>query len=910
MATERITIIIDERGSRVVRREILDIGHAADRTAGSVNILQQALAALGTAAGAGVLADLTDQYTTLRNKLLAVGVESQRLQATWEALLDVSDRTGFSIQGSVELFTRLANVAQYYGRSQKDLVGLVEAVNNAIYLSGATAEEAQSGIQQLGQSLTSGVAEWEDFETVADTLPDVVRVIADELGVQSSRIKDAVEKGLVTAPVIFRAFEKAAADLQNRAARLAPTISNTFAVLKNQVVDLSGEFNKFSQFSEQVGKAILYVADNLETLAKAAASVAVAFLLWESSNILKSLAKLVASIDPVKALAGGFVLLASSLLVFQQDISLGIDDVTTFGDLLSVTLIPVLGTVRDKVGEAFGLAKDWGKDIDLSLKGVLRFISAFIDRSVALFQGLSVAVVEIFKGIGPAILGSLQNAFSAIRNEIAAFVSTISGGRIQIELDLGPTEAGLGALAGDVGDAFQGELEEGFTGATDYLEQKFLEAQGAAQERLRREAEKTAKQLGVSEARGPEGAIPGAAEEAAKKAKKLAEEEKKRQEAIRALFDQKAASLAALVGRYDAVYAAQQEYYQGVFALSKAETEGFVSAERAMKTREQMAAILQDARDPLGAIVREMDEEAQVMRLGNEERDAEIKLRYLQQNLIQSGILLGDQELTQLRERILLLQEQTRLQSLREAVRGPESDIGRVRGLIESGEVSETEGRDFILRQNQYLLEGTQAGYDSILSEHRAYYEELLTLRENDFISERDVQQAKARLQAEYLDARTQDARSFFSTLASLASSNNQTLSTIGRAARIAEAAISSFIQIQRALSPGGGVQGGLNAAAAGFRFISALGFAQGGSFMVGGGGGTDSQMVAFRATPGERVTVQTPAQQQAASSPVGIRIVNVTDPAVFRDYLYSPDGERVVLNVIQRNGGSIRASM
>lgn len=39
-------------------------------------------------------------------------------------------------------------------------------------------------------------------------------------------------------------------------------------------------------------------------------------------------------------------------------------------------------------------------------------------------------------------------------------------------------------------------------------------------------------------------------------------------------------------------------------------------------------------------------------------------------------------------------------------------------------------------------------------------------------------------------------------------------------------------------------------------------GFATGGQFTVGGGGGTDSQLVAFKATPGERVTIETPAQQ------------------------------------------------
>ncbi|MBI3528219.1 MAG: phage tail length tape measure family protein [Betaproteobacteria bacterium] len=42
-------------------------------------------------------------------------------------------------------------------------------------------------------------------------------------------------------------------------------------------------------------------------------------------------------------------------------------------------------------------------------------------------------------------------------------------------------------------------------------------------------------------------------------------------------------------------------------------------------------------------------------------------------------------------------------------------------------------------------------------------------------------------------------------------------------------------------------------------------GFATGGSFMVGGSGSTDSQPVHFMATPGERVTIQTPGQQSRA---------------------------------------------
>ena len=41
------------------------------------------------------------------------------------------------------------------------------------------------------------------------------------------------------------------------------------------------------------------------------------------------------------------------------------------------------------------------------------------------------------------------------------------------------------------------------------------------------------------------------------------------------------------------------------------------------------------------------------------------------------------------------------------------------------------------------------------------------------------------------------------------------------------------------------------------------FGFASGGSFNVGGSGGTDSQLVAFKASPNERVTIETPEQQR-----------------------------------------------
>jgi hypothetical protein len=88
---------------------------------------------------------------------------------------------------------------------------------------------------------------------------------------------------------------------------------------------------------------------------------------------------------------------------------------------------------------------------------------------------------------------------------------------------------------------------------------------------------------------------------------------------------------------------------------------------------------------------------------------------------------------------------------------------------------------------------------------------------------------------------------------------------------------------------------------------IGALfGFAQGGQFAVGGSGGTDSQLVAFRATPNEIVTVQTP-EQAAAGGPgggaVNVRtiVVNSQREAML-EVMRSREGEQVFVQHMSSN--------
>jgi TP901 family phage tail tape measure protein len=92
-------------------------------------------------------------------------------------------------------------------------------------------------------------------------------------------------------------------------------------------------------------------------------------------------------------------------------------------------------------------------------------------------------------------------------------------------------------------------------------------------------------------------------------------------------------------------------------------------------------------------------------------------------------------------------------------------------------------------------------------------------------------------------------------------------------------------------------------------------GFESGGNFKVGGAGGADSQLVAFRASPNETVSVRTPGQEKAAiqqaqpqPTPQSIQIVNVDDPGKLEDFMTTPAGTKSVLNVIKKNPAAIKS--
>lgn len=314
---------------------------------------------------------------------------------------------------------------------------------------------------------------------------------------------------------------------------------------------------------------------------------------------------------------------------------------------------------------------------------------------------------------------------------------------------------------------------------------------------------------------------------------------------------------------------------------------------------------------------------------------------------------------------------------------------------------------DTMIRQlGREMLDGTVEYTEMIAREYETMYQRIDALRQADLLSEQSANMMKRRLEIEQLESRLNASREFFSALSGLTRSSNRTLFAIGKAAALSEAIIQGHLAIQKALASApppanmaavatATIQTAMNVAQIA---AASPGFKTGGEFEVSGVGAPDSQLVVFRATPGERVEIRTPAQQmiheqrlttlerferevsasdglaqlsahgkqlhrwaerdtetnldrglqitplsaladsvpgfrtggsftvgrfhdytqpqqpvasatrpEATQGEGGVRIINVIDPSLVSDYLTSPEGERVLVNVLRRNKSAMR---
>lgn len=241
----------------------------------------------------GEVARTADAYANLEARIKLVTGEGAALTDAFNGVFDVALRTNSAIEGTGTLFTRIAQAGKDLGLStaqaSQQALQLTETINQAIQVSGGSAQSADAAVTQLIQALQSGVLRGEEFNSVMEQAPRLARALADGLGVTTGELRKLAEAGTLTSTTVINALQGQSAALQREFEQLPPTVGRALTTLSNEWTRYVGEVDRANGISRTAAEGIQALARNLDSVGAALAVAGKAVAAYIAIDLAKSL---------------------------------------------------------------------------------------------------------------------------------------------------------------------------------------------------------------------------------------------------------------------------------------------------------------------------------------------------------------------------------------------------------------------------------------------------------------------------------------------------------------------------------------------------------------------------------------------------------------------------------------------
>ncbi len=299
-------------------------------------------AALGVAGIAGAVAagieatktivTLSDNIINLRSRLTAVSENTIEFNKEFANMTRIAVEARAPFEQVSTLFARLVPVMPSLGKGTREAGQVTEAFSKILLLSGTRAAETSSALIQLSQALAKGKLDGDEFRSVAENAPEVLRLLEKSLGKTRGELYEMSEQGKLTAGVIVNVLQASLAGLDEKLQGLPVTAEQAFNILKTQFTDFILSVQGAEAGTGVFADIMLFASDVIK----------------EGADILKS---------------------------FSGETTKSADDV----DLLAIALSGVI--------EFFKITALVASDIVYTFKGVGREIGIIAAQAVALASG-------------------------------------------------------------------------------------------------------------------------------------------------------------------------------------------------------------------------------------------------------------------------------------------------------------------------------------------------------------------------------------------------------------------------------------------------------------------------------------------------------------------------------------------
>ena len=400
---------------------------------------KNAMNSLGVGVGIGVMTDQLRRATDAYVKLDAqVRINTKSQEEYNRALGDIkriSTTAQADIAATSMLYTRLKATMDGTGTSMKQIALVTETVTYGLKAYGATSAEAASAALQLSQAMGSGRLGGEEFRAVMEAMPNVMKVLAESMGVPLGQLRELSIAGKITAEEMLKAFgNEQVAERFRQLAMESQTITGAFQVLRNEFMLYIGEAGKTSGVTKTITDSIMFLAENLKILGQMmllSATIAAGKFVGGIMESVKAYGAL--AIAQEAAIAQNLAMAEAKMAdVAATEAQIA---ATRTGQACALTTLPVmkdLTVAQKELAAARALdaanAITWGTSVSTAIRTVGIAITTFIVAHPLIALATAIAAVTtavanwetIVKG-AKGTFEWLKEAFNAIHFSVGAF---------------------------------------------------------------------------------------------------------------------------------------------------------------------------------------------------------------------------------------------------------------------------------------------------------------------------------------------------------------------------------------------------------------------------------------------------------------------------------------------------------
>ena len=252
------------RATGAGRRGLGDLGNAARHASESFNFLTRSMqstisdirrvAAMvyviqNTIQGVKGMAEQLDRLNVVKNKIRGLYESEEKAVEVTDMIYRSAQDARTSMDAFSTTFLKVQLATEKYGFTAQEAVDMTNTLAKALTIGGATASETASVMLQMSQALSKGKLDGDEFRSVMENSPVLMRALAREagkaMGVVGAGQKELMQwsrTGKLTIDILLNALKNMKGEMDRKFNGTTETITQAFAKLDNAWEKFIGTF--------------------------------------------------------------------------------------------------------------------------------------------------------------------------------------------------------------------------------------------------------------------------------------------------------------------------------------------------------------------------------------------------------------------------------------------------------------------------------------------------------------------------------------------------------------------------------------------------------------------------------------------------------------------------------------------